>query len=329
MKKHAILLLKVAISVAILAYLVRDALRDPDAVRRLQGDPMNWGILLAAGGLCALAVLVTQVRWWYLVRALELPLSLRDALRIGFLGYLFNLAPMGIVGGDLIKAVMLAREHREHRTRAVASVFADRLIGLYAVFVVLAAAILLLGFQDHPDLDVRWACRIALVVAAVTTLGVGLWFHAGAGAGNVVQSLTRVPRFGPTVEKLVETSRMYHRRPGVLLASGVLSIGVHTLLAVGIYLIALSLPDRTLPLAEHFVIVPLGTVASVIPLPAGPQEGTFQFLYGQLADAGTKGLVIGLIYRIITILIALIGVCYYLGARREVAEVLHEVEEEA
>ncbi len=327
MKKHLILFLKIVISVAILAYLVHDALRDSDAVGRLRGDPKNWRLLLAAWAVCAVAVLLTQVRWWYLVHALELPLSLRNALRISFLGYLFNLAPMGIVGGDLIKAVMLAREHRDHRTRAVASVVADRVVGLYVVFVVLATAILVLGFQNHANVDIRWACRIALGVTAVATLGVGVWFHVGAGTGHIVQSLIRSPRFGNMAEKLIETSRMYHKRPGVLLMSGIMSVGVHCLLAVGIYLIALGLPDRTLPLAEHFVVVPLSTVASVIPLPAGPQEGTIQFLYSQLADAGTKGLVVGLVYRMITILIALIGVCYYLGARQEVAQAFHQVEE--
>lgn len=321
-------LLKVGISVAILAYLVRDALRDPDAVERLRTDPKDWPLLLGALAVCGMAVVVTQVRWWILVRAVELPLSFRGALRIGFLGYLFNLAPMGIVGGDLIKAVLLVREHREQRTRAVASVGVDRIIGLYAVFFVLAAAIVLLGFWNHPNVDVRWACRIAVGIAVMGTVGLGVWFHAGAGTGRFVQAFARLPRVGGTVRKLVDASRMYHRRPGVLVATGMMSVGVHGLFAVGIYLAARGLPGTAPPLAEHFVIVPLSTVASMIPLPAGPQEGAIQYLYAQLAEAGTKGLVVGLTYRVITILVALVGVCFYLGARREVSEAIHEVDEE-
>jgi len=328
LRRHLTTLLKIGISVAILAYLVRDALRDPDAVHKLQTDPKNWMLLLAAWAVCGIAVLLTQLRWWYLVLALELPLTLRNALRIGFLGYLFNLAPMGIVGGDLIKAVLLAREHSNYRTRAAASVVADRLIGIYVVFLVLAAAVFLLGFWNHASTDIRWACRVAVGVTVAATVGVGLWFHAGAGTGRGAQALTRLPRIGTWVEPLIEASRMYHQRPGVLLGAGAFSIAVHCLFASGIYLIALGLPDRTISLWEHFIIVPLSTVASMIPLPAGPQEGAIQFLYAQLADAGTKGLVVGLSYRIITILIALVGVCYYLGARREVAQVIHQVEDE-
>ena len=42
-----------------------------------------------------------------------------------------------------------------------------------------------------------------------------------------------------------------------------------------------------------------------------------------------QGLVIALGYRIITVLIATVGICYYLAGRREVAQVLHEAEQEA
>lgn len=328
MRRHLATLLKIGISVAILAYLIRDALRDPEAVERLRTDPKNWSLMLGAWAVCAVAVVLTMVRWWYLAIAVELPLSLRNAFRIGFLGYLFNLAPMGIVGGDLIKAVMTAREHSDQRTRAVASVIVDRIIGLYVVFVVLTAAIFLLGFWNHADADIRWASRIAVAVAGVATAGIVVWFNAGAGTGRVAQSLTRLPRVGDLAKNLIDASRMYHRRPAVLLLSGIVSVGVHCLFALGIYLIALGLPGGTPRLPEHFVIVPMSTVASMIPLPAGPQEGAIQFLYGQLADAGTKGLVVGLAYRIITILIALVGVCYYIGARRELAQVIHEVEQE-
>jgi len=39
------------------------------------------------------------------------------------MGYLFNMAPMGIVGGDLLKVVMLAHHQKGGRARALASVF--------------------------------------------------------------------------------------------------------------------------------------------------------------------------------------------------------------
>ena len=122
----------------------------------LVDQPKRWDMLAAAWACCTVAVLLTFVRWWYLVRALDVPCRFRDAIRISFWGYLFNLAPLGIVGGDLVKAVMLDHEHPRHRAKAVASVLVDRVIGLYVLFVVASAAILLTGFWriGVPDVSV-------------------------------------------------------------------------------------------------------------------------------------------------------------------------------
>ena len=72
----------------------------------------------------------------------------------------------------------------------------------------------------------------------------------------------------------------------------------------------------------------------VIPLPIGPTEGMLEFLYRYTPVAGRpiavgQGLVVALAYRLITLLIAMLGLPYYFGNRREMAEVIHEAEEEA
>jgi len=108
------------------------------------------------------AVLLTFVRWWYLVRALDVPCRFADAIRISFWGYLFNLAPLGIVGGDVVKAVMLDHEHPRHRAKAVASVLVDRVIGLYVLFVVASVAILLTGFWRMDVPDIFKICMVTL-----------------------------------------------------------------------------------------------------------------------------------------------------------------------
>ena len=138
-KKLLITLLKVAISAAIIGYLVYDATRGKghgNVFANLVNQPKHWDMLAAAWASCTVAMLLTFVRWWYLVRALDVPCRFADAMRISFWGYLFNLAPLGIVGGDLVKAVMLDHEHPRHRAKAVASVLVDRVIGLYVLFVV-------------------------------------------------------------------------------------------------------------------------------------------------------------------------------------------------
>ena len=70
-----------------------------------------------------------MVRWRMLVRAAGMSFSYKDAFRLGFLGFLLNFVSVGAVGGDLFKAVFIAREQPGRRIAAIVSVALDRLLG--------------------------------------------------------------------------------------------------------------------------------------------------------------------------------------------------------
>ncbi len=90
----------------------------------------HWGYYGLAAICAATSITVTFVRWYFLVRAQDLPFTLRDALRLGLVGNFFNIFLPGSVGGDLLKAAFLARE-QERRTVAVSTVLIDRGVGLW------------------------------------------------------------------------------------------------------------------------------------------------------------------------------------------------------
>jgi glycosyltransferase 2 family protein len=142
--KLAVKLLQWAILLGIVAYLVRDIYRN-NSFGELLGEPKQWHLLAAALLVTFVAVLLTIVRWFWLLRAHDLPLSMADALRLGFLGYLLNFVSLGAVGGDLFKAVFAARKCHARRTEAVATVILDRLIGLYIIFLMASVAMLATG----------------------------------------------------------------------------------------------------------------------------------------------------------------------------------------
>ncbi len=340
MKKLFITLLKISISVGIIAWLVNDAANTENEAgenvfEQLANQSKDWGVLAAAWVFSASAVLLTLVRWWYLVRTLEVPLKLKEALRIGFLGYLFNLAPVGIVGGDLLKGWMLARDHRGQRAKAFASVVVDRIIGLYMLFVVATAAILLTGLWRLPDPKVQGICLVAYVLTAAGTIGVVVLITPGFTDGRVTRALAGLPRVGPGVESLIEAVRMYRRKPFVLAVSALMSVCVHSLFAIGVYLIAGGLFgfDHVLSLGTHLVVSPLSAATGVIPVAYGPFEVALEFLYMAVPEPGVtittgQGFVVALGYRLVCVLIAMVGVCYYFGSRREVAEMMHQVDQE-
>src|SRR6185369_1931403 len=101
-KKIIVQLVRWGIPLAIIAWLVRGAVSN-DSFTQLRDSPKQWDLLALATVLCFIAVIVTIVRWYFLVRALNIELSIRDAFRLGFLGYLFSFITPGSVGGDLFK----------------------------------------------------------------------------------------------------------------------------------------------------------------------------------------------------------------------------------
>ena len=333
-KKILFNLIKFGVSIAIVAWLVVDTSRDR-AFADLAHQPKHWGLLALAVATGLGAVLLTFVRWHVLVRALGLPFTLKDALRLGFLGYLLNFVSFGAVGGDLFKAVFIARQFPGRRPEAVATVVIDRLIGLYMLFVMATVAILVTGQLNNSDEAVRVICRGAILATAVGAAGILVLLIPGITQGSFSTMLDRLPKVGPIFSKLLGAIRIYRSRLGMLLVSALLSVGVHSLSTVSVYLVARGLPGDCPSLADHFVMIPLAFVTGVLPLPGnglGAFEAVVKTLYERVPVdvhvAEGHGFVVSLCYRAVTVLIAMIGVCYYLASRREVATVLAEAERE-
>lgn len=340
--KHLITLAKIVVSLGIIGYLVYSAISTTDGreafVEMLQKTP-NWGMLVGGVAVLLAAIVITLVRWWYLVRALDIDLSLPDAMRIGFLGYLFNLAPVGIVGGDLLKAWMLTREKSGSRAKALASVVVDRVIGLYVLFLVAATGVFITGLWDNPNATVHAVCWGVIVVTLGSTLAVILILLPGFLEGPLLRWVTRIPKIGGAIKSLLHAVLIYRSRRLVLFLTTLMTIPVHVLLALSLYLLALGLSFDVVSCRDYFAIYPISGIAQTIPLPAGPTEAGIVFLYKTALLAATQngvkaviarqqGLILALIYRFSAILIALIGAAYYfLGGRKEVDEIMHDEEE--
>jgi uncharacterized membrane protein YbhN (UPF0104 family) len=118
--RHFVTALKIAASVGILTFLLLGP-GTREAFAALGEQSKHWGLLAASAGCCLAMVVGTIVRWHLLVRALGLPFRLRDAFRLGFLSYALNFVSLGNVGGDLFKAIFIAREQPGDCTRCSSS----------------------------------------------------------------------------------------------------------------------------------------------------------------------------------------------------------------
>ena len=330
MNRYLIGFLKIAVPLGIILWLLTNI--EPKQLEALRDRPKNWALLAAAFGLSFLAICITFLRWYLLVRTINLPFRLRDAFRLGFLGYLLSFVSVGAVGGDLFKAFFIAREHPGRRAEAVATVVVDRMIGLYALLLLTSAAIFVRDFSN-PSPALNTICTMTYCATAFGGICVLIVLFPGSTRGSLTPWLFGLPRIGGLIEQLLTSVRIYRKRRMVMIAIVGMSIGAHSLVAIALYLIAIALFDASPSLPDHLIIVPLSLVAGALPFtPAG--LGTFEYAMGELysnvpaAGPGDAiGILVAMAYRLVTFAIAAVGVGFYWAGRREVQNVMHEAEE--
>jgi uncharacterized protein (TIRG00374 family) len=295
--------------------------------------------------LCLASVLLSFVRWFVLVRAVGLPFRIRDALRLGMVGYFFNNFLPGSIGGDVLKAAFLARE-QDRRTVAVATVVMDRMFALWAL--IWFVAILGCGFwvagEFHGD-TAEELQRIVLGAVVICAASLSAWLLLGFLSANradrFAERLNRLPKVGHSAAEFWRAIWMYRcRQWSVYLVMLMAFVGFFGFVLTFYFAVrTLAEPTQRIPtLEEHFLVIPIGFVIQALPgLPGGLGLGEWGFgeMYARMNCASSLGVLGSLVQRVIFWILGLAGYLIYLRmkptleVRREKAEQLPEAELEA
>ncbi len=279
--------------------------------------PVNLGAFAVAFGLYTIGFLLAFVRWYWLARTAGLTFRLRDAMRLGFIGLPFNLIIPGAVGGDVIKAAYFCREQRS-KTRPIASIVLDRLLGLLGLFI-LAGVV---GGFAWPRLDplMRRLVVTAWGIALLTTLIIAAAFVP----------LQRIPiKFAHKLRTdLGAVGASYRNQLGSVLGALVMSVVTHAFNVLAFYMASRSLFPRIPSVLDHFLIVPLVLFSTAIPLPfaaLGASEKISEELF-KLADY-SGGAVAMVAMRILQLIAAGMGLIVYMANQSQVRELQHRAQE--
>ncbi|MEL6109718.1 MAG: lysylphosphatidylglycerol synthase transmembrane domain-containing protein, partial [Planctomycetota bacterium] len=298
----------------------------------LSQTPKNYTLLVTALAVAIGAISLSFARWCLLVRCQGIQLSMLEAYRLSAICFLLNFVSAGSVGGDLFKAVFLAKRRPGKRVEAVASVFVDRGVGLYGL-ILLAAAAFLLHRHDAADERMSQLKTITAILAlGGTSVLAGLVF-GGKVVDRLVQWGGTIPVIGGLVLKIGPPLRMFHHHPLAFGASILMSVCVHGLLTLSMYLIARGLYPNIPTLAEHLVIVPLSMLASAAPItPAGigVLELAMEWLYEVIPSepSAASGTLIALVFELVKVVVAVLGTIFYWTAGEEVRESLEAAGQE-
>jgi hypothetical protein len=328
-----ILILRWTIPAIIVGYLVYDVQRQ-DSFQQIWQADKNWTLLGAALLAFLAAQLLTIARWYWLVRALELPFRWNDAVRLGFLGYLLTFVSLGAVGGDLLKALFVAREQPGRRIEAFATVIVDRILGLYSLLLLAAIAVVVSGiWRSPPSVAVAVLCQTVFGTTALATVIIlSLLSLGGNRAQSQFRRLSRAPKIGAVLKPLAAAVQVYRRDLPTVITSIIVGLVSQFLLAACIWAIAAALLPAAPGIGKHLILVPLALLTTVLPLPGyglGAFEMALEFLYRHVgATAAGGGLVVAVGFRVVMVLTAVISAVIYATHRREINSALNEAHDE-
>ena len=236
------------------------------------------------------------------------------------IGTFFSTFLPGSVGGDVVRAAFLAKEQKNRRTVAVATVLMDRAIALWGLIwfvALLGGAFWMAGMLDgKSEGPAKLIVKTAGIIVGVTgSIWVGLGFLPARRAEIFAGRLSRIPRVGAAVAELWRAVWIYRLRPKSILLTLVLSWIGHVGFVTSFYCFARTLwdgsPDNPLPtLTQHFLIVPIGLIIEAAPLfpgGAGIGEAGYGALYGWFGSAAANGVLASLVKRVINWIIGLAG----------------------
>lgn len=211
------------------------------------------------------------VRWWLLLRAAEIRISFWECHRLTFLGLFFNNVAPGATGGDLVKAVYIARRAPTKRMAAVVSVFVDRIIGLLALVAIGGIAIL-------PNLDnprFREPAAFIYLVLGGAAIASAVFFSRRIRRWLRIEEIAAKLPGGALLQRVDEAVFVYRYRKRTLVHAVLLSFGNQLAIQILTIMFAVGLGVTTesgeaVSFLDYLAVLPVAYTLSAIPsLPGG------------------------------------------------------------
>jgi glycosyltransferase 2 family protein len=248
----------------------------------------------AAVALYLVGQALSTYRWQLLAALLNVRGRYREFLGYYFIGMFTNLLVPGLVGGDAAKSVYLGRRHGR-MGEAIASVVADRAVGLLGLFWLVALAAIFL----HPASIPSWMIAAAIVTSAITLAGL-------LASPRIARLIHLMPR---PLRRAGGIVAPYLHNPAALIPAIALSIVLQVILALGQYLLAVGL-GLTMPLSLFIFCVPVANVFASLPVTfngLGIRESAYLLLFGMAGMRKEEAIALGLLWFAATMVGGLTG----------------------
>lgn len=260
------------------------------------------------------------LRWWLLLRAQSVRISILAAIRLYFLGLFYNNVMPGAVGGDLLKAWYVTK-HTDRKIAGVLSVFVDRGIGLVALVLMAIPAYLMFvrgrivrdsgEKQAGPTGSISQYGSVILWAAVVAAVVLGILLVHPRGRSRL--RLAAGHAWLKSLALLRETKQavvVYWSRPWTLVSVFGLTLFSQSTVILAFWLLGRNLGTGA-DLRYYFVIFPVMWVVSAVPVSIaglGVFEAGMVKMFGLLAGVpAEQAMALALCQRFVWVLASLPG----------------------
>lgn len=304
-------LVKVVVTFGLAAYVVRQAGLG-EALETLRATEWRWVLLAAA--FAVLAMLLNVKRWQMMLQGQGGPASLASLARLYLIGMFFNNILPSRLGGDVVRAYgasLLATS----KTRSVAAVLMDRLVGAVSVLVLGVIAVVV-----NPAVIPGQLGEALILGLAIALVALGLLLYRGRRADAVrakILKLADVSIFGlrlrSKVEAAIDAVRSYAHARGLIGRAFLISMLANGLSICNLYLYSLAV-DAGLSPGAVAVVAPAVLAVGLLPLSIngiGTVEFTFILLFGAMGVDNHVALAVALLRRLVLLVLSLVGGLLY------------------
>lgn len=299
----------------LIGWLVRSGNLDLRALRVLFDRP---SLLAMDLGLFALGATVATLRFRVLLGIADVAVPFFTVLRLQMTAFFFNTVIPGSVGGDLVKALYVARDApKEKRTTILLIAFVERLLGLVAL-VLMGTLVTLARPGIWADPLLRPLATVVAALGGATLFGGALALLVVRKAGARLDAYTSGPsKISKLLNQLVASMRLLSAGPKRLFVALALSMAFHALGMAFFTVLTKALLDRDVPYSSVATVFPLGLLTLALPIsPSGLGVGhvAFKRLFEAIGLAG--GATVFNVYLLGQIVPGLLGVFPFLSLRR-------------
>lgn len=228
-------------------------------------------------GLFLIQFVLFASRWKLFVDQFS-KLDFKTSFKLTLIGQFFSFFIPGGVGGDVVKALELAKEQVASRATALSTVIADRVLGLFTM-ILLSSIFLTIEYFTTPFdqlskyLAVNWILLVSVtfgLLLAPFIVGLLNQFFENKQAKVLLQLNKLINSFSLTFESF--------RNPGLMLKNSLFCLAIQLITIFFMFNVVKTIGVQPPPFLVFFSLCCFGILASAIPLtPAGIGVGQAAF----------------------------------------------------